>query len=132
MYDPYSSGKDAKSLWEAIKSSPQLENEDFQQIDEDDLEELDLRWQVAMLTLRILEAIKGKDLMVQWQGAMHKQYDIHNRHWFWLRCLGEDEQVLHDDLELIAQEVVVKALDDATRQDFEEEKMNIESQKRAT
>ncbi|GJR58404.1 putative ribonuclease H-like domain-containing protein [Tanacetum coccineum] len=30
-----------------------LENEDFQQIDEDDLEELDLRWQVAMLTVRV-------------------------------------------------------------------------------
>ncbi|GJU83405.1 hypothetical protein Tco_1285770 [Tanacetum coccineum] len=28
---------------------PQLENEDLQQIDEDDLEELDLRWQVAIL-----------------------------------------------------------------------------------
>ncbi|GJU67411.1 putative ribonuclease H-like domain-containing protein [Tanacetum coccineum] len=33
-------------------TSPQLENEDFQQIDEDELEELDLRWQVAMLTVR--------------------------------------------------------------------------------
>ncbi|GJR21811.1 ribonuclease H-like domain-containing protein [Tanacetum coccineum] len=33
-------------------TSPQLENEDLQQIDEDDLEELDLRWQVAMLTVR--------------------------------------------------------------------------------
>ncbi|GKD32602.1 hypothetical protein Tco_1248111 [Tanacetum coccineum] len=31
-------------------TSPQLENEDFQQMDGDDLEELDLRWQVAMLT----------------------------------------------------------------------------------
>ncbi|GJW94222.1 putative ribonuclease H-like domain-containing protein [Tanacetum coccineum] len=34
-------------------TSPQLENEDFQQIDGDNLEELDLRWQVAMLTVRI-------------------------------------------------------------------------------
>ncbi|GKD98333.1 retrovirus-related pol polyprotein from transposon TNT 1-94 [Tanacetum coccineum] len=41
----------------------------------------------------------------------------------------EDEQVLHDDLEkMIAQEVVAKALDDATRQAFEEEKRNIASQ----
>ncbi|GJZ85233.1 hypothetical protein Tco_0650572 [Tanacetum coccineum] len=33
----------------------------------------------------------------------------------------EDEQVLHDELEkMIAQEVVAKALDDATRQAFEE------------
>ncbi|GJV91639.1 putative ribonuclease H-like domain-containing protein [Tanacetum coccineum] len=33
-------------------TSPQLQNEDLQQIDQDDLEELDLRWQVAMLTVR--------------------------------------------------------------------------------
>ncbi|GKG20227.1 hypothetical protein Tco_0380028, partial [Tanacetum coccineum] len=33
---------------------------------------------------------------------------------------------------MIAQEVVAKALDDATRQAFEEEKRNITSQKRAT
>ncbi|GKB84639.1 putative ribonuclease H-like domain-containing protein, partial [Tanacetum coccineum] len=44
----------------------------------------------------------------------------------------KDEQVLHDELEkMIAQEVVAKALDDATRQAFEEEKRNIASQKRA-
>ncbi|GKA59005.1 hypothetical protein Tco_0758318 [Tanacetum coccineum] len=37
--------------------------------------------------------------------------------------MTEDEQVLHDDLEkMIAQEVVATALDDATRQAFEEEK----------
>ncbi|GKB98903.1 hypothetical protein Tco_0985040 [Tanacetum coccineum] len=34
-------------------TNPQLENEDFQQIDEDDLEELDLRWQMAMLTVKV-------------------------------------------------------------------------------
>ncbi|GKF77387.1 hypothetical protein Tco_0229857, partial [Tanacetum coccineum] len=45
---------------------------------------------------------------------------------------AEDEQVLHDDLEkMIAQKVIAKALDDATRQAFEEEKRNIASQKRA-
>ncbi|GJT25965.1 retrovirus-related pol polyprotein from transposon TNT 1-94 [Tanacetum coccineum] len=45
--------------------------------------------------------------------------------------MTEDEQVLHDDLEkMIAQEVIAKALDDATRQAFEEEKRNIASQKR--
>ncbi|GJW51224.1 ribonuclease H-like domain-containing protein [Tanacetum coccineum] len=33
-------------------TSPQLENEDFQQMDGDDLEELDLRWQVDMLIVR--------------------------------------------------------------------------------
>nr|GEZ11207.1 hypothetical protein [Tanacetum cinerariifolium] len=63
--------KDAKSLWEAIKNSQkglgktydrfqkligQLEihdNEDLKQIDTDDLEEMDLKWQVAMLTMKV-------------------------------------------------------------------------------
>ncbi|GJV80773.1 putative ribonuclease H-like domain-containing protein [Tanacetum coccineum] len=45
--------------------------------------------------------------------------------------MTEDEQVLHDDLEkMIAQEVVSKALDDATRQAFEKEKRNVASKKR--
>ncbi|GKE02497.1 hypothetical protein Tco_1390480 [Tanacetum coccineum] len=39
-------------------TSPQLENEDFQQMDGDDLEELDLRWQVAMLTVRVKKFIQ--------------------------------------------------------------------------
>ncbi|GKE98826.1 hypothetical protein Tco_0022177, partial [Tanacetum coccineum] len=33
-------------------NSPQLDNEDLQQIHPDDLEEIDLRWQMAMLTMR--------------------------------------------------------------------------------
>ncbi|GJY31679.1 hypothetical protein Tco_0415174 [Tanacetum coccineum] len=47
----------ACSFFAKPTTSPQLENEDFQ-IDEDDLEELDLRWQVAMLAN--LDGIKGK------------------------------------------------------------------------
>ncbi|GKG15547.1 hypothetical protein Tco_0357870, partial [Tanacetum coccineum] len=39
-------------------TSPQLENEDFQQMDGDNLEELDLRWQVAMLTLKVKKFIQ--------------------------------------------------------------------------
>ncbi|GJV56178.1 putative ribonuclease H-like domain-containing protein [Tanacetum coccineum] len=70
-------------------TSPQLENEDFQQMDGDDLEELDLRWQVAMLTVRgillenvDLEEIKEEDLLVTMAGAMPPQYDLHHRHWW--------------------------------------------------
>ncbi|GKA97730.1 hypothetical protein Tco_0825624 [Tanacetum coccineum] len=43
----------AYSFFAQPTTSPQLENEDFQQMDGDDLEELDLRWQVAMLTIRV-------------------------------------------------------------------------------
>ncbi|GJX74895.1 putative ribonuclease H-like domain-containing protein [Tanacetum coccineum] len=38
--------------------SPLLDNKDIEQIDSDDLEEMDLKWQVAMLTLRIKRFIK--------------------------------------------------------------------------
>ncbi|GJS88491.1 putative ribonuclease H-like domain-containing protein [Tanacetum coccineum] len=48
-------------------TSPQLENEDLQQIDEDDLEELDQRWQVAMLTIRVKKFIQktGRNLYLK-------------------------------------------------------------------
>nr|GFA51914.1 ribonuclease H-like domain-containing protein [Tanacetum cinerariifolium] len=56
--------KDAKTLWAAIKIkfggnaeskkiSPQLDNEDLKQINQDDLEEMDLKWQVVMLSMRV-------------------------------------------------------------------------------
>nr|GEY50651.1 ribonuclease H-like domain-containing protein [Tanacetum cinerariifolium] len=42
----FNSHKDAKAL------IPQLDNEDLKQIDTDDLEEMNLKWQMAMLTMR--------------------------------------------------------------------------------
>ncbi|GKA11132.1 hypothetical protein Tco_0690565 [Tanacetum coccineum] len=39
-------------------NSPQLDNEDLQQINPDDLEEMDLRWQMAMLTMRTRRFLK--------------------------------------------------------------------------
>ncbi|GJX37752.1 putative ribonuclease H-like domain-containing protein [Tanacetum coccineum] len=36
-----------------MSSSPQLDDEDLEQIDHDDLEEMDLKWQVAMLSMRV-------------------------------------------------------------------------------
>nr|GFC23080.1 hypothetical protein [Tanacetum cinerariifolium] len=40
------------SFFSSQSTSPQLDNEDLKQIDVDDLEEMDLRWQTAMLTMR--------------------------------------------------------------------------------
>ncbi|GJU91386.1 putative ribonuclease H-like domain-containing protein [Tanacetum coccineum] len=40
-------------------SSPQLANEDLQQLHPDDLEEIDLRWQMAMLTMRARRFLKN-------------------------------------------------------------------------
>ncbi|GJS14178.1 ribonuclease H-like domain-containing protein [Tanacetum coccineum] len=39
-------------------NSPQLDNKDLQQIHHDDLEEIDLRWQMAMLTMRARRVLK--------------------------------------------------------------------------
>nr|GEX45270.1 hypothetical protein [Tanacetum cinerariifolium] len=40
------------SFYASQSTSPQLDNKDLKQIDVDDLEEIDLRWQMAMLTMR--------------------------------------------------------------------------------
>nr|GEU28619.1 ribonuclease H-like domain-containing protein [Tanacetum cinerariifolium] len=40
------------SFFASQSTSPRLDNEDLKQIDVDDLEEMDLRWQMAMLTMR--------------------------------------------------------------------------------
>nr|GEU28757.1 ribonuclease H-like domain-containing protein [Tanacetum cinerariifolium] len=40
------------SFFASQSTSPQFDNEDLKQIDVDDLEEIDLRWQMAMLTMR--------------------------------------------------------------------------------
>ncbi|GJU77329.1 hypothetical protein Tco_1274399 [Tanacetum coccineum] len=46
--------------------------------------------------------------------------------------MPEDEQVLHDELEkMVTQELTAKAMDDVSRQAFEEEKRRIASQKKA-
>nr|GEW58560.1 ribonuclease H-like domain-containing protein [Tanacetum cinerariifolium] len=40
------------SFFASQSNSPQLDNEDLKQIDADDLEEMNLKWQMAMLTMR--------------------------------------------------------------------------------
>nr|GEY59920.1 retrovirus-related Pol polyprotein from transposon TNT 1-94 [Tanacetum cinerariifolium] len=40
------------SFFASQSSTPQLDNEDLKQIDVDDLEKIDLKWQMAMLTMR--------------------------------------------------------------------------------
>ncbi|GKD11650.1 hypothetical protein Tco_1196057 [Tanacetum coccineum] len=41
-----------RAFFASQPNNPQLDNEDLQQINLDDLEEMDLRWQMAMLTMR--------------------------------------------------------------------------------
>nr|GEV74701.1 ribonuclease H-like domain-containing protein [Tanacetum cinerariifolium] len=52
------------SFFASQSTSPQLDNEDLKQIDVDDLEEMDLKWQMAMLTMRARRFLQktGKNL----------------------------------------------------------------------
>ncbi|GJS56671.1 hypothetical protein Tco_0651455 [Tanacetum coccineum] len=46
------------SLLASQSSCPQLDHEDLDQVDEYDLEEMDLKWQVAMISMRIKKFYK--------------------------------------------------------------------------
>ncbi|GJW83774.1 ribonuclease H-like domain-containing protein [Tanacetum coccineum] len=54
------------SFFASQPNSPQLAHEDLQQIHPDDIEEMDLRWQMAMLTMRARRFLKntGKKLTI--------------------------------------------------------------------
>ncbi|GJV08154.1 ribonuclease H-like domain-containing protein [Tanacetum coccineum] len=56
-------------------TSPQLKNKDLQQIDKDDLEELDLRWQVAMLTVKVMKFIQMTGRNLDFKGKQHVGFD---------------------------------------------------------
>ncbi|GJX22752.1 ribonuclease H-like domain-containing protein [Tanacetum coccineum] len=47
------------SFFASQPSIPQLDNEDLQQINPDDLEEMDLRWNISMLTMRARRFLKN-------------------------------------------------------------------------
>ncbi|GJU39699.1 ribonuclease H-like domain-containing protein [Tanacetum coccineum] len=65
----------ACSFFAQPTTSPQLENEDFQQMDGDDLEELDLRWQVAMLTVRVKKFIQRTGRNMDFKEKRHVSLD---------------------------------------------------------
>nr|GEU90094.1 hypothetical protein [Tanacetum cinerariifolium] len=57
-------------------SSPQLDNEDLKQIDVDDLKEMDLRWQMAMLTMRARRFLQKKGRNLGTSGPTSMSFDI--------------------------------------------------------
>nr|GEZ72326.1 ribonuclease H-like domain-containing protein [Tanacetum cinerariifolium] len=76
----FNTHKDAKSLMEAIEKSQsnshQLENDDLKQIDADDLEEMDLKWQMAMLTMRERKFIQRTRRNLKANGTTSIGFDI--------------------------------------------------------
>ncbi|GJX93712.1 ribonuclease H-like domain-containing protein [Tanacetum coccineum] len=81
-------------------NSPKLDNEDLEQIDTGDLEEMDLKWQVAMLTMRVKRFIKktgrnmnfnGKET-VRFDKTKVECYNCHKRGYFARECRAPRNQ----------------------------------------
>ncbi|GKE69177.1 retrovirus-related pol polyprotein from transposon TNT 1-94, partial [Tanacetum coccineum] len=76
-------------------NSPQMDNEDLELIDIDDLEEMDLKWQVAMLTMRVKRFLKktGRNLnfngkeTVGFDKTKVECYNCHKRGHFARECI---------------------------------------------
>ncbi|GJZ03417.1 putative ribonuclease H-like domain-containing protein [Tanacetum coccineum] len=56
-------------------SCPQLDHEDLEQIDEYDLEEMDLKWQVAMISIRMKKFYKKTGRKLQFDAKEHVGFD---------------------------------------------------------
>nr|GEW85486.1 hypothetical protein [Tanacetum cinerariifolium] len=82
------------SFFASQSNTPQLDNEDLKQINTDDLEEMDLKWQVAMITMRVKKFMKrirrnlnfnGKE-PVGFEKTKVKCYNCHRRGYFAREC----------------------------------------------
>ncbi|GJW87242.1 ribonuclease H-like domain-containing protein [Tanacetum coccineum] len=102
------------ALWEVI--SPQLDNEDLQQINADNLEEMDLKWQITMLTMRARRFLKKTGRKVGVNGAETigfdktkvECYNCHKRGHFVRECRAPRENM---NREPVSRNVTVETID---------------------
>nr|GEX05734.1 hypothetical protein [Tanacetum cinerariifolium] len=88
------------SFFSNQSNTPQLDNEHLEQIDTDDLKEMDLKWQMAMLTMRVKRFIKkyrrnlnfnGKETVV-FDKIKVECYNCHKRGHFSRECMAPRSQ----------------------------------------
>nr|GEY91597.1 ribonuclease H-like domain-containing protein [Tanacetum cinerariifolium] len=100
------------SFFESQYSSPQLDNEDLKQIDVDDLEEIDLKWQMAMLTMRARRFLQKTGRNLGANGPTSMGFDmaktglksVEAR----LLIYKQNESVLEENIKLLHIEVQVR------------------------
>ncbi|GJX65775.1 ribonuclease H-like domain-containing protein [Tanacetum coccineum] len=88
------------SFFSSQPNSPQLAHEDLQQIHPDGIEEMDLRWQIAMLTMRARRFLKntGRKLTVNgnetigFDKSKVECYNCHKRGHFTKECIASRNQ----------------------------------------
>ncbi|GJR77899.1 ribonuclease H-like domain-containing protein [Tanacetum coccineum] len=88
------------SFFVSQSNSQQLDNEDLEQIDTDDLKEMDLKWQVAMLTMRVKRFLKktGRNLnfngkeIVGFDKTKVKCYNCYRKGHFARKCRAPRNQ----------------------------------------
>nr|GEV85420.1 ribonuclease H-like domain-containing protein [Tanacetum cinerariifolium] len=64
------------SVFASQSSSPQLDNDDLKQIDANDLQEMDLKWQMAMLTMRARRFLQRKGRNLSANGPTSSGFDM--------------------------------------------------------
>nr|GFD50028.1 hypothetical protein [Tanacetum cinerariifolium] len=82
------------SFFASQSNSPQLDNEDLKQIDVDDLEKMDLKWQMVMLTMRARKFLQrtGRNLgangttSIGFDMSNVERYNCHRRGHFVREC----------------------------------------------
>ncbi|GKE56345.1 putative ribonuclease H-like domain-containing protein, partial [Tanacetum coccineum] len=92
------------SFFASQSNSSQLDNEDLKQIDPDDLEETDLKWQMAMLTMRARRFLKktGRNLGVNGTDTIGfdktkvECYNCHRRGHFARECRASKDNRIRE------------------------------------
>nr|GEX69312.1 hypothetical protein [Tanacetum cinerariifolium] len=104
------------SFFASQSNSPRLDNDDLKQIDADDLEEMDLKWKMAMLTMRARRFLQRIRMNLGANGTTSigfdmskvKCYNCHRRWHFARECMSTKDTRRNVPVETQRRNVLVK------------------------